>query len=63
MLDREVILQAVVASVGALILVVAILFAASSSAGSNGQGAELVVGGIALFILYLTVAGYWLSAR
>ncbi|MFB6111658.1 MAG: hypothetical protein ABEJ35_03885 [Halobacteriaceae archaeon] len=64
MLDRDALIEIVIGVAGALILV-AFIVIASSNAGSAGNsgGATLIVGGIAAFILFLSVAGYWLSAR
>lgn len=59
--DREALVRTGVATLGALIFFGVIVVASQSSAGESG--ARLIVGGIAGFILYLTVAGYWLSAR
>lgn len=61
MLDREALIRTGIATLGALIFFGVIVVASQTSAGDAGS--RLVVGGIAGFILYLTVAGYWLSAR
>lgn len=62
MVDRESLIRTTIALIGALVLVLITIFAAQAG-GSSMFGAQLVVAGIAVFILYLTVAGYWLSAR
>lgn len=62
MVDREALIRTGIALIGALVLVVVIIFAAGSRGTPTGR-AQLVVGGIAAFILYLTFAGYWLSVR
>jgi hypothetical protein len=62
MVDRESLIRTTIAGVGALLLVVITIFAAGAG-GTSAGGAQIVVAGIAVFILYLTVAGYWLSAR
>lgn len=61
MLDREALVRTGIATLGALIFFAVIAVASQSSGGE--AGARFIVGGIAGFILYLTVAGYWLSAR
>lgn len=62
MVDRESLIRTAIAVIGALVLVVVTIFAAGSG-GTPAGGAQIVVGGIAAFILYLTLAGYWLSVR
>lgn len=60
MVERDIILETVVAVVGTAILLAFILYA-GSTAGADGTGdATLMVVGIAAFILYMTVGGWWL---
>ncbi|MFB6105220.1 MAG: hypothetical protein ABEJ57_09125 [Halobacteriaceae archaeon] len=61
MVERDVLVETAVAVVGTAILAGIILFAGTSSGpGASRSDALLVVVGIAVFILYMAVGGYWL---
>lgn len=60
MVDGDTIQTALVGAVGAAILI-AFILAGGSGIKPFGSPGLTVVAGIAVFIIYLTVAGYWLS--
>lgn len=60
MVEGETLRRAVVGVVGAGILV-AFILAGGSGVDPFGSPGLTVIAGIAVFIIYLTVAGYWLS--
>lgn len=64
MVEREVLVETVVAAVGTAILAGIIVAAGTlSGPGTSRSDATLVVVGIAAFIVYMAVGGYWLHRR
>jgi hypothetical protein len=65
-IERETLLQIVVATVGVVVFTAAAVYAASTyTVGEtlSAQGGIAVVGAIGLFIVVMTVAGLWLERQ
>jgi hypothetical protein len=64
-IERETLVEVVVSFVSVGGFIAGVLFVGQSygEGGLNQQGALVLVGLIVAFILVMTVAGYWLSAR
>lgn len=65
-IERETLLQIVVATVGVAVFTAAAVYAASTYTvddALSAQGGIAVVGAIGLFIVVMTVAGLWLERQ
>jgi hypothetical protein len=65
-IEREALVEAGVGT-GAVAVFVAMVYAISQSYATNGtlqaQGGLAIVGSIALFVVVLTLAGFWLEGQ
>lgn len=61
MVDREALVQTAIGVAGSLMLLGFVVVGAGGAGGTGGTDGAVVVGGIAAFIVFLTLAGYWLS--
>ncbi|MFB6254563.1 MAG: hypothetical protein ABEI06_08140 [Halobacteriaceae archaeon] len=64
MVEQETVIEVVVAIVGVLTFIVPTIVAGIVTGQELADlGAYIITGGIVLFLVFMTVMGYWLSTR